>query len=239
MAATSIPVLWGGDLPATLDFYRTLGYEVTYEQTRPYTAGMVTRDGFSVYFGPTPKDFDNAEQAYISALVIVDEVESWHQEFTASLRARYGRIPARGIPRITRFRPGQTRFTVVDPVGNSIIYIQRDEPDPEYGGARSLEGLARVMDNARIFRDSKNDDANAVRVLETGLRRFAATAPALDRARALAMLAEIAIAAEDSARVAELGTRMAELDLSAEDRAALAAELQALTALESWLTDES
>ncbi|MFD0000088.1 hypothetical protein [Nocardia sp. NPDC127526] len=118
MAAVSIPVLWGGNLPETLRFYQTLGYTVTVEQTRPYTYGVVTRDGFDLHLGPTPKDL-TAEQAYISCLVLRDEVESLHGEFTAALRAEYGRVPARGTPRITRFRPGQTRFTVVDPCETS------------------------------------------------------------------------------------------------------------------------
>ncbi|MBL1073801.1 glyoxalase [Nocardia sp. 2] len=239
MAAMSVPVLWGGDLPATLDFYRTLGYEVTYEQTRPYTYGVVTRDGFDVHFGPTPDGFEDAQQAYIGCLVMVDGVEAWHKEFTAALRAKYGRIPVRGNPRITRFRPGQTRFTVVDPVGNAIIYIQQDEPEFEYGGSKQLEGLAKVLDNARNLRDFKNDDETAARVLETGLRRFAKLGAALERARALAMLIEIAIARGDSASVPALRSRLAQLDLSSEDRDILAAELRMVSDLEAWLTDEA
>ncbi|WP_040808883.1 glyoxalase [Nocardia concava] len=229
MAAVSIPVLWGGDLPETLDFYRTLGYKVTYEMTRPYIYGMVERAGFQLHFGPTPKGMTSGEEAHISCLVIVEEVEAWHAEFKAALRARYGRVPAKGAPRITRFRPGQTRFTVVDPVGNTVIYVQPDEPDPEYGGSKQLEGLARVLDNARIYRDSKLDDATATRVLETGLRRFAATAPLLDQARALAMLAEIAAVAGDSDRVTELRARIEALGLTADDRAALEEDLRAVT----------
>lgn len=228
MAAVSVPMLWGGDLPETLEFYRTLGYTVTYEMTRPYTYGIVERDGFQLHFGPTPKDA-SAEAAHVGCLVLVDEIEPWHAEFKAALRARYGKVPGRGAPRITRFRTGQTRFTVVDPVGNTVIYIQRDEPDPEYGGAKKLEGLARVLDNARIFRDSKNDDATAVRVLETGLRRHAA-APPVDRARALAMLAEIAAVAGEAERVAELLAEIEGLGLSDADRAAVAGDLDAITA---------
>ncbi|MEV6968330.1 glyoxalase [Hamadaea sp. NPDC051192] len=188
--AISIPMLWSGNLTETLAFYRVLGYTVTYEMTRPYAYGVVERDGFQLHFGPTPKGV-TAEEAYIGCLIMVDEVAAWHAEFKAALRGHYGRIPARGTPRITRFRPGQTRFTVVDPVGNSVIYIQQGEPDLEYGGSTELTGLAKVLDNARIFRDYKNDDRNAIRVIETGLRRFGDTAPAADRERALAMLAEL------------------------------------------------
>lgn len=234
MASISIPQLWGGDLPATLDFYRTLGYTVTREMTRPYTYGEVRRDGFELHFGPTPKDL-TAEQAYISCLVKVDEVAGWHAEFSAALRARYGRVPARGLPRITRFRPGQTRFTVVDPVGNSVIYLQHNIPKLKYGGAQELSGLPRALDNARNYREFKNDDNAATRILETALRRHAAAATLADQGRALAMLAEIAAAAGDSDRVTELVTEINTLDLTSADRAVVAAELQTVTDLQHWL----
>ncbi|MGV9413648.1 glyoxalase [Nocardia sp. NPDC003693] len=238
MVATSVPMLWGGNLPETLDFYKTLGYVVTYEQHRPYSYGAVRRNGFELHFGPTPKELD-AQRAHIGCLVVVDEVEPWHVEFTAALRAKYGRIPARGTPRITRFRPGQTRFTVVDPVGNTVIYIQRDEPDPEYGGSAALEGLARVLDHARILRDSKNDDVAAARVIETGLRRHAIKASPVERARALAMLAEIAAAAEDAGRVAQLIAQIDTLALSDDDRAVVDDELKAVAALRDWLAEQA
>lgn len=230
MASVSVPQLWGGDLPETLDFYRTLGYEVTREMTRPYTYGVVRRNGFELHFGPTPKDV-SAEQAYIGCLVMVDEVARWHAEFSVALRARFGRVPARGLPRITRFRPGQTRFTVVDPVGNSVIYLQHDIPKLAYGGAQELTGLARALDNARNYREFKTDDDAATRILETALRRHGAAASPGDRGRALAMLAEIAANAGDSDRVADLVTEIGTLDLPSADRAAIAEELAMVTDL--------
>lgn len=234
MANISIPQLWGGDLPATLDFYRTLGYTVTREMTRPYTYGEVRRDGFELHFGPTPKDL-SAEQAYISCLVKVDELADWHAEFSTALRARYGRVPARGLPRITRFRPGQTRFTVVDPVGNSVIYLQHTIPKLKYGGAQDLSGLSRALDNARNYREFKNDDPTATRILETALRRHAPTATPADQARALAILAEIAAAAGNSNRATELITEIKTLNLTPADRAEIATELQTVTDLQHWL----
>ncbi|MFE4458848.1 glyoxalase [Nocardia tengchongensis] len=197
MAARSIPVLWAGDLAETLDFYKALGYDVTYEMHRPYPYAVVARDGSEIHFGPTPplEEGRTAEDAHMGCLVIVDDVAVWHSEFKTALKVRYGKVPAKGLPRITRFRPGQTRFTVVDPVGNGVIYIQNEEPDLEYGGSQALQGLSKVIDNARILKDFKNDDAAAKRVIETGLRRFRDTATAEELARAAAMLAEIDSAA--------------------------------------------
>lgn len=73
---------------------------------------------------------------------------------------------------MTRYRAGASRFSVVDPSGNTIIFIRRDEPaELEYGGSKRLQGLARVLDNARILREFKTDDLAAFRALNSGLRR--------------------------------------------------------------------
>ncbi|KAA8881861.1 glyoxalase [Nocardia colli] len=197
MAMRAIPVMWSGNLRETLDFYIALGYVVTYEMHKPYTYASVERDGYELNFGPTPKleDGKNAEDAYVGCLVMVDDVAALHAEFKKAIKAHCGRVPANGFPRITRFKPGQTRFTVVDPVGNGVLYIQNEEPDPEYGGSKKLGGLSKVLDNARIFTDFKNDDSAAKKIIETGLRRFRATASPDELTRAADMLAVIERAA--------------------------------------------
>ncbi|WP_039798346.1 glyoxalase [Nocardia araoensis] len=237
MADTAVPQLWTGDLAGTLDFYRTLGYTVTHEQTRPYVYGAVEDRGCALHFVPAPKDGDiPAERA--GCLVMVDDIEARHQAFTAALRSRYGKVPAKGLPRITRFRPGQSRFTVIDPAGNQVIYIQRDEPPKvEYGGSKEFDGLARVLDNARILRDFKNDDRAAFRVLEVGLGRFRAEAPRRDVARALAALAELAVATGDPGGADRFRAELRAMELSAEERASIADELRASDDLSAWLSE--
>ncbi|WP_433722949.1 glyoxalase [Nocardia sp. CA-129566] len=233
----AVPVLWSGDLTETLDFYRTLGYTVTHEQTRPYAYGAVQANGCAVHFAAAPAGTElPAEQ--VGCLIMLDDVAERHRAFTAALRKRYGKVPAKGSPRITRFRPGQSRFSVVDPVGNTIIYIQRDEPEEvEYSGSRKLDGLARVVDNARILRDFKNDDATAIRVLEVGLGRFGAQASPLDKARALAALAELAVATGNAERAATARAELRAIALSDTERAAVAADLSAATDLADWLAE--
>lgn len=233
MTDLAVPMLWGGDLTSTLEFYRALGYAVTWEQTRPYIYGAVEKDTHALHFVAAPPGITlPAEHA--AALLLVDDVAARHAEYTAALRAHYGKIPAKGCPRITRFRPGQTRFTLVDPVGNWITVIQRGEPDFDYGGSRKLEGLPKVLDNARILREFKTDDSAATRALETGLRRFGATATASDRARAYAALADLATAAEDTDRLAHWKTEFDAVELTAEERTAIAADAGDL--LSTWLT---
>ncbi|MEU2255105.1 glyoxalase [Nocardia xishanensis] len=237
MDDSPVPMLWTASPATTLDFYRAIGYAVTHEQTRPYVYLALEFHGCPVHFSSPPKGFELPPEL-VGCLVMVDDVAARHREFTAALRAAYGKVPAKGRPRITRFRPGQSRFTLVDPDGNTLLFIQRDEPeDVEYGGSRDMEDLAKVIDNARILRDFKTDDKAAARVLEVGLGRFAATAAPVERARALAMLAEIAVAAEDPERAARYRDEVSALFLSAEDRETVAAELGAGTELERWLTE--
>lgn len=234
MTDTAVPLLWSGDLPSTLEFYRALGYTVTAEQTRPYVYGAVEHHGCAVHFTPAPPGVELPTE-HAGALVMVDDVAARHAEYTAALRTHYGKVPSKGCPRITRFRPGQSRFSLVDPVGNTILVIQRDEPtDIEHGGSRALEGLARVLDNARILRDFKTDDRAATRAIEAGLHRFGATAPALDRARAYAALAELAVAADDPDRLAHWKSELDTVELTAEQRTAIAADASEL--LTAWLT---
>lgn len=148
--------------------------------------------------------------------------------------------PAEGFGRITRFRPGQSRFTLIDPDGTSIIYIQRDEPeDVEYGGSAELDGLARVLDNARILRDFKTDDKSAERALEAGLRRFGAQATRIERARALAALAELAIALDKPDKAAARRADLVALELTDAERAELATELAAASELAEWLARQA
>ncbi|MFF0526969.1 glyoxalase [Nocardia amikacinitolerans] len=237
MADFPVPVLLTASPTTTLDFYRAIGYTVTHEQTRPYVYLALELHGCPVHFTSPPEGFETPPE-WVGCLVMVDDVAARHREFTAALRAAFGKVPAKGRPRITRFRPGQSRFTLVDPDGNTLLFIQRDEPEKlEYGGSSELADLAKVIDNARILRDFKTDDKAAARVLEVGLRRFAATATPVERARALAMLAEIAVAAEDPERAARYRDQVRALDLSTEDRAAVAAELGAGADLERWLTE--
>ncbi|MEV0296303.1 glyoxalase [Nocardia sp. NPDC050710] len=237
MGDTPVPMLWTATPTETLDFYRALGYAVTHEQTRPYTYLAIERNGCPLHFSSAPGSLEFPFER-VGCLVMVDDVAAVHRDFTAALRTRYGKIPAKGCPRITRFRTGQSRFSLVDPDGNTLVFIQRNEPQkPEYGGSGDLEDLARVLDNARILRDFKNDDKAATRVLEVGLGRFAAIAPPLDRARALAMLAELSIAMDDSDRSARFRAEIRALELSADERAIIAEELRAGTDLERWLTE--
>jgi hypothetical protein len=138
--------------------------------------------------------------------VVVTEVEELHGRFLAALEAHLGRKPYRGLPRLSRVRPGQTRFTVTDVSGNSVIFVKRggedDEAAAEYKQA-GLTPLQRAVRLAERERDFKTDDAGAARVLETVIKRYAGDTSD-DYVRALEARLELAVIYEEDSRAGEL-----------------------------------
>src|SRR5262245_37918396 len=227
----TIPALPCVSLSETFEFYRLLGFEVTYQQASPNPYGVVRRGDCELHFfglkGLKPQD------AYSTCLVIVPEVERLHQVFADGLRKGYGKLPITGFPRITRMRKGQGRFTIVDPSGNSVIFIKQEQPGAEKEqpeqGERSR--LAKATDTAARLRDSRGDDVAAARVLDVALARKDPVPPA-ERARALAARAELAVVLGEPERLRALRAELAQIPLPDEDRERLHDELQAADKLE-------
>jgi hypothetical protein len=231
---TTIPLLPCASLETTLIFYRALGFEVTYEQAEPYVYGAVRRGGIDLHFHhsgrPEWKDKPGG-----TCLVMVPDVGAYHRTFGDGLRARYGRVPTAGHPRITRLRKGQTRFTVFDPTGNSLTFIQQDEPEidyTKYDAARSR--LGQVLDKGAFLRDTYLDDRAAASVLDKALAGGAAGEP-VERALALAARAELAVAMGDEGRGREVRAELAGITLGDEDRERHRDDLRAADELEKWI----
>lgn len=233
---TTVPVLHCTSADDTLEFWRALGFAVTYEMRKPYLYLAFRWSGFDLHYGPTPSTVDVAKESTGGCLVMVDAVAPYHAAFTAAMRKAYGKVLAKGLPRITRYRPGASRFSIVDPSGNTIIFIQRDEPaDLDYGGSRDLQGLARVLDNARVLREFKNDDKAAYRALNSGLRRHGDTASTVEQALALAGLIEVLPAIGEPDRVKEFGARLQQLTLTPDERERVRAAVADPVTLDPWL----
>jgi catechol 2,3-dioxygenase-like lactoylglutathione lyase family enzyme len=235
MSTTTVPVLPCADADGTVAFYEALGFTVTDRQDRPYLYLALALADIEVHFRAAPSSLAVAEENSGGFLALVDDVVPVHARFVANLRRRLGRVPATGLPRLTRLRPGQSRFCIYDPSGNCIIVINRDEPDVEYGGSSELSGLAKAHDNVRIFRDFKNDDVLAARALDTALRRHGADAPRLDLARAYADRAELAVALGDCTQAEESRAELAAMALTDSEKQSLSAELTALDQIDEWM----
>lgn len=219
----AIPVLPCLPLEQTLPFYQALGFEVMQQQKAPNVYAALKRGEAHLHvFGM--KGLDPAK-SFSMCLIIVPEVEALHERFTEALRSFLGRVPLKGIPRITRMKRGQTRFTVVDPAGNYLLFIRRDEPNPHEEPVPTSP-LQKALHSARLFRDYKNDDALAAKVLDAALAKNQ-KAPAVDRARALAARAELALALGQAEEATRLRQELDALQLSAEEQQRYKSELTA------------
>jgi len=234
---TTIPLLPCVSLDETLEFYEALGFEMTYRQTAPNPYGVVRRGGFELHFFGI-KGLEPAK-AFSTCLVVMPEVEPLHATFAELLRRALGRLPVSGIPRLTRMKPGQSRFTLVDLSGNSIIFVRRNhfreeefyEPPP---GAPPRSRMAKALATAARLRDFRTDDAAAAKVLDVALARDEPCEP-VERARALAARTELAVALGDEERARALRAELQQLPLSATECAQLQGELKAAEDLERAL----
>jgi hypothetical protein len=182
MAPKVIPMLPCADIDEVADFLTALGFTVTYRQTRPNPFVALEGHGFPIqYYG---LEGHLAEQSHSTCGVLVADTGEMFETFAAGLRARYGKLPVSGCPRITRPRPrknagGVSGFSLIDPAGNWIRFFQ-DGPADRVGESSPLrEGLL----NAIVIADSKGDPVQAAKILRGALRRADPSDPAFSDAR--------------------------------------------------------
>ncbi|MGX5857641.1 hypothetical protein ACWKW6_28545 [Dyadobacter jiangsuensis] len=180
---TTVPVLPCKAIGETLAFWENLGFAITYRQDRPYQYGVVERNGHQLHFVRVK----GAEAGYTGCLIMVHNVEQTHADFSRALKTKLGKVPNTGIPRISRLRPGQSRFTITDVSENAVIVIQIGEKDQvEYEDAdpASLTPLQKAISLALRLRDFKEDFPAALKVLDMAIRKMDDGESEYDRARA-------------------------------------------------------
>lgn len=217
MQTITIPALPSVSLDESLNFWTTLGYKVTYTQKAPNPYAVIRYDDYELHLYGLKQLIP--ENNFTTCMVLVGEVEQLHATFAERLKAALGRVPGRGFPRISRMRPGQTRFTLTDVAGNSVIFIKHGDEDEAAAQAYKepdLPPLQKALHVAARLRDFKNDDEAAARALDGAIARH--KEPSLDYARVLAARIELAEALDDSERARALGEELSALPLSAEER---------------------
>jgi hypothetical protein len=228
-----VPLLPCASIDVIADFADALGFEVTYRQVRPNPYLALRRAGIEVhYFG---MDGFRPEDSYGTCLVVSPDPKALFDDFAAGLRARYGRLPLAGYPRITRPRrrknaDGFTGFSLVDPGGN---WIRVTGTQPEGGAEESAapQGrLARALDDAVVIGDSHGDVDQAAKVLAGAVRRHSAEATGVERARALAYLAELAARRDDAEGARETPGEIDALTLTERERGEVSAAMADLRA---------
>ncbi len=174
----TIPLLPCPSIDEIASFYEMLGFEITYRQTRPNPHVAVRREDINLHFFGMD-DYDPA-QSYSTCLVIVADTSELFEAFAAGMRSVHGKLLVSGIPRMTRPRLRNDRytgFTVVDPGGN-WIRISKAVKEPE---ARTK--LAKAMENAVRQADARGDERQGLKILEGALRRATGDEPEFQAVR--------------------------------------------------------
>lgn len=191
MNRITIPILPCVNIDETLSFWAALDFKTTYRQDKPYAYAVVTQRDIQLHFR-TEKRLDIANN-FCMCLLVVQNAATVHEQFSQALRVWMGKVPATGTPRLTRFKPGQTRFTLTDVSGNAVIVVQAGEKDQQHYDAYDqpdLSPLQKAVALAIRLRDYKEDDHAAIKVLQTALKKKKQEQPG-DIAAAMEMLKEL------------------------------------------------
>ena len=225
------PCLPCRDVDESIAFYESLGFKRTYRQVRPNPYAVVGLEDIHIHlFGI---DGFNPADSYGTTIVVVPDPDSLYRDFAAGLRKTHGKLPVAGIPRILRPRKkyGTVRgFTVVDPGGN-WLRISRIGDSEEKDSAEKAEGLAQIVYVAARLGDAHGDEELALKTLESGLTRFGEASRPVELAGAYLYRAELAVRTKDR-ELAQSSLAAAEsLDLTDDERAALAEDFAHATEL--------
>ncbi|MGW7272150.1 bleomycin resistance protein [Streptomyces sp. NPDC054864] len=224
MAETMIPLFPCHELDETLDFYKAIGFEVTFHQKSPYQYGVVERGDMQFQFFRM-KGYD--PKASISACyVITDDVDTLHASFRAGLKQTLGRIPTRGLPRIGALKDmsyGVRQFLMTDPAGNNVRVGQPIADSFEHS-AVPKERYARALHQAVLLGESKEDPSAAARIIDHALAADGTPTP-VQLVKLYVVRAEMAEQLGEPERPAEWLDRAAAVRLTEEERQAAADEL--------------
>ncbi|MEV0645305.1 VOC family protein [Phytomonospora sp. NPDC050363] len=225
----TIPALPCASIDETAEFYQALGFTRTYRQTRPNPFMIVKREDIELQFFGI--DGFKAADSYGTCVVIVPDIGEIYEAFAAGMRAAYGKVLVAGIPRVTRPRKrknvdGLAGFSLVDTGGNWIRFFPRppaDEPAIAEAGERGR--LGRALDNAVVLGDSKGDERQAARILDSTLRREGGEAAPAELVEALVYRAELAVRLGEDDVAREHLARAGAVELGDAERSALAGTL--------------
>jgi hypothetical protein len=174
----TIPLLPCPDIDEIASFYVMLGFEITYRQTRPNPHVALRREDINLHF--FGMDNFDPEQSYGTCLVIVQDTGPLYEAFAEGMRAAHGKVLVSGIPRMTRPRLRNDRYTgfsVVDPGGN-WIRVNKSAPEPE-----AQTKLAKAVENAARQADARGDERQGLKILEGALKRADPADPGFEEAQ--------------------------------------------------------
>jgi catechol 2,3-dioxygenase-like lactoylglutathione lyase family enzyme len=231
MAETTIPILPCRALQPVLDFYTALGFEVTFQQRSPNPYAAVTRGGIQLHFFGM-KRYDPTE-SYSTCYIRTDEIDALYESFRAGLKAAYGKVPARGLPRLGPLKDtshGMRQFLLTDPGGN-CLRVGQEISEHHHHRPAPKETFAKALHHAALFADSRDDPRAAVAVLDRALNLPDERPNPVQLLRLLVLRADLAARLGDENTAASTLATAFEIRLTDEQQASLRDDLDRLAEL--------
>lgn len=233
MTETTIPMLpcRTSLIETTVDFYTALGFATTYLQKSPYAYAVVERGAVELQLYGM-KEYDPAS-SHSGCYVLTDDVDGLHAAFRAGLKEAYGRVPARGLPRIGPLKDmsyGVRQFLMTDPTGNTIRIGQPISEDQNHRPAPK-ETFARALHMADLFADSKQDLPGAAKIIDRVLGLTDEHPAPVQKLRLLVLRGDIAQRMGDAEKAGVLLEEAAAVRLGPEEREAATDTLARLAEL--------
>lgn len=228
MAEKTIPLLPCQTIQPVIDFYTALGFEVTFLQKSPNPFAVVERGDIGLqFFGM--KKYEPSE-SYSTCYVLTDDVDGLYEAFRAGLKAAYGKIPSRGIPRIGPLKDmsyGVRQFLMTDPGGNCVRVGQPISEDLHHRPAPK-ETFARALHNATLFADSKEDPAGAAKIIDRVLGLDDERPTPAQLVRLLVLRGDVAGRLGDERTAVSALKKAAAVQLTDEERQSVSGDLERL-----------
>ncbi|MEU0738818.1 VOC family protein [Streptomyces sp. NPDC006134] len=232
MGEKTIPMLPCRTIQPVLDFYTVLGFEVTFQQRSPNPYAVVERGGIQLHFFGM-KGYEPAE-SYSTCYIRTDDVDGLHEVFRSRLKAAYGRVPARGLPRIGPLKDtshGVRQFLVTDPGGNCLRIGQQTSQEHHHRPAPK-ETFARALHQASLLADSRDDPAGAAKIIDRVLRIEDEQPTSVQLFRLLVLRADVAGRLGDARTAASTLAEAAALHLTEQERESVHDDLERLEELQ-------
>ncbi|MGC4910193.1 VOC family protein [Streptomyces cyaneofuscatus] len=207
-------------IQSVVDFYTALGFETTHLQKSPYAYAVVERGAVELQLYGM-KDYDPGT-SHSTCYILTEDVDGLHAAFRSGLKAAFGRIPTRGLPRIGPLKDmsyGVRQFLATDPTGNTIrvgqVISGVGEEEP---ATAPKETFARALHMADLFADSKQDYPGAAKIIDRVLKLEDEQPTPAQRVRLLVLRGDIAQRLGDAEGARGWLEEAAAVQLSAEER---------------------
>lgn len=160
------PIFPCTSLDELLQFYQTLGFDVTYHQKSPSPYAVVEKGWIKLdFYGNKHHD---PQKCYHTCYILTQEADELYQTFTDALRSKYGKLPTRGLPRISEIRDktsGVREFMFSDVAGNCIRIGKKINKQDDEAYTEEIKAANKRLSLALDFAYKSEDEPNEYEIV--------------------------------------------------------------------------